>query len=249
MQIKESLLAIILANQILCNDAFMTVPSQRQHSRTLLYSSSNGKDNHRARVEKNLEEMMGRDWRMFRARLVAQEAAEERERQSRQQQQGKHGHGSSQVTDAKQAKQEKFGNLFAAIFQNKENEDNAALFQGNGIGGATSESMIPANCEDPFVSKDEIPVLLQSKVHVDKHRWAHALTHIEPGCVLIANEKLGGVFHQTVVLIIEHNDVTGSTGIVINRYVFCFMCISVAAWKITVYSAKIPFMNTINSQP
>jgi len=35
--------------------------------------------------------------------------------------------------------------------------------------------------------------------------------------VLVANEKLGGVFHQTVVLVIEHNDVTGSTGIVINR--------------------------------
>lgn len=33
----------------------------------------------------------------------------------------------------------------------------------------------------------------------------------------MANEKLGGVFHQTVVLIIEHNELTGSTGMVINR--------------------------------
>ena len=74
-------------------------------------------------------------------------------------------------------------------------------------------------CEDPFVSHAEIPVLMQSKVIIDKHRWAHPITHIEPGCVLVANEKLGGVFHQTVILIIEHNDAVGSKGIVINRYV------------------------------
>lgn len=43
------------------------------------------------------------------------------------------------------------------------------------------------------------------------------IPHIEPGCVLVANERLGGVFHQTVVLIIDHNDSSGSTGIVINR--------------------------------
>jgi len=207
MQIRQTLSILLISQQILSNDAFMTHVPQRQQRSALF---SNGKDNHRARVEKNLEEMMGRDWREFRATLVAQEAAEERANKH-DQQVSKH---TQHVTDAK--KPEKFGNLFAAIFQNKENND-ASIFDGKGIGGATSESMIPASCEDPFVSKAELPVLLQPKVHVDKHRWAHAMPHIEPGCVLIANEKLGGVFHQTIVLIIDHNDITGSTGIVINR--------------------------------
>merc|ERR1712218_139142 len=74
-------------------------------------------------------------------------------------------------------------------------------------------------CDDPFASVDEIVALnpLFQHVEVDKRWWAHSIPHIEPGCVLVANERLGGVFHQTVVLIIDHNDTTGSTGIVINR--------------------------------
>jgi putative transcriptional regulator len=173
-----------------------------------------GKDNHRARVEKNLEDMMDRDWRLFRAKLVAQEAHEAQVNAA-----GNHRRTSDNHTndyDEKQVKQEKFGNIFAAFFHSKDNDDNS-IFNGDTIGGAAPGSMIPDTCEDPFVSKDELPVLLQPKVQVNKHRWAHSLSHIEPGCVLIANEKLGGVFHQTVVLVIEHSDVTGSTGIIINR--------------------------------
>lgn len=73
--------------------------------------------------------------------------------------------------------------------------------------------------QDPFVSADELPIHLKPKAHatVDKHRWAHPIEHIEPGCVLIANEKLGGVFHLTVVLIVDHHEKTGTTGVVINR--------------------------------
>ena len=141
-----------------------------------------------------------------------------------------------EVEDEKQARQEKFGNIFAAIFSynNKEVESQSSkdsqvsrlakseakdrsIFDGHNIGGATPESISPGACEDPFVSEAELPVLLKPRVKIDKHRWAHPLSHIEPGCVLIANEKLGGVFHQTIVLIIEHNEGAGSTGIVINR--------------------------------
>eukprot|EP00551_Chaetoceros_affinis_P001544 CAMPEP_0203658914 /NCGR_PEP_ID=MMETSP0088-20131115/49909_1 /ASSEMBLY_ACC=CAM_ASM_001087 /TAXON_ID=426623 /ORGANISM="Chaetoceros affinis, Strain CCMP159" /LENGTH=379 /DNA_ID=CAMNT_0050520749 /DNA_START=159 /DNA_END=1298 /DNA_ORIENTATION=+ len=213
-------------------------------------SSLNMKNSHRARVEKNLEDMMGNDWRVFRAQLVAQEAAERQHpnngRSPHQRHQGQansantrsntmgeHEEVASQPHDDKQARQEKFGNIFAAIFSNsnKDEDPNSnslrmqkgaypaqrSIFDGHNIGGATPDSMIPDSCEDPFVSEAEIPVLLKPKVLVDKHRWAHPLSHIEPGCVLIANEKLGGVFHQTVVLIIEHNEGAGSTGIVINR--------------------------------
>ena len=75
--------------------------------------------------------------------------------------------------------------------------------------------------QDPFVSADELPIHIKPKKYapVNKHRWAHPIEHIEPGCVLIANEKLGGVFHQTVVLIVDHHEKTGTTGVVINRYV------------------------------
>lgn len=46
--------------------------------------------------------------------------------------------------------------------------------------------------------------------------WAHPLHHVEHGSVLIANEKLGGVFSQAVVLMLQVGK-GGSTGVVINR--------------------------------
>lgn len=209
VQISRTLLIVLIMQYADQCTAFTPQHSPKQSS-----SLSMSKDNHRARVEKNLEEMMGRDWRLFRAKLVAQEAAEAREASTTPVHQGK----AREIYDEKQAKQEKFGNIFAAIFNSsKQSDDESSIFAGDRVGGATVHSMIPETCEDPFLSKAEIPVLLQPKVNVDKHRWAHPLPHIETGCVLVANEKLGGVFHQTVVLVIEHNDVTGSTGIVINR--------------------------------
>lgn len=197
---------------------------------------------------------MGNDWRMFRAQLVAQENAEKKNAAAKDpystyakisSKQASHAikaasnqqSNKNQPMDEKLAKQEKFGNIFAAIFSNnKDNQQHedqnpkssssttksrsssrSSIFDGLHIGGATPDSLIPDTCEDPFVSAAELPVLLKPKARIDKHRWAHPLSHIEPGCVLIANEKLGGVFHQTVVLIVEHNEGAGSTGIVINR--------------------------------
>lgn len=217
MQISQSIAILLVAQYFQLNEGFTPTPHRTQspsavsrHSSALAMSS---KDNHRARVVKNLEEMMDRDWRVFRARLVAQEAHEAEQQTDQSQNDHK---SKSSPHDEKKAKQEKLGNIFAAIFNHSKNID-SSIFNGDSVGGATSDSMIPDTCQDPFISRAEIPVLLQSKVEVDKHRWAHSLPHIEPGCVLVANEKLGGVFHQTVVLVIEHNDVTGSTGIVINR--------------------------------
>jgi len=194
---------------------------------------------------------MDNDWRVFRAKLVAQERAE-------QQQQNKPSKSSSSSAnflpnhsnnDAKLAKQGQLSDLFAgaiaSIFKkaqpqvpsgsnNKSNkrESSTNIFDGETVGGANyhqaAEHRHSNNNEytgddllyqDPFLSPEELPLLLKprSTTKIDKHRWAHAIPHVEPGCVLIANEKLGGVFHQTVVLIIEHHETTGSTGIVINR--------------------------------
>ena len=207
---------------------------QVQPHRTLLFS----KDSDRAHIERNLEDMMDNDWRVFRAKLVAQEKLQNvttttSSTKSR----------FLEASDEKLAKQSQLGDLFAGAISSIFNGNNANnlknkesdavskrnkraasksskedIFIGDHIGGLDGGNA----ATDPFVSADELPLLWgnsKPNIRIDKHRWAHEIPHIEPGCVLLANEKLGGVFHQTVVLIIEHTKAGGSTGVVINRYV------------------------------
>lgn len=107
------------------------------------------------------------------------------------------------------------------------------IFHGYSVGGATKFSTIGVSsssssssstlsssspCSDPFMDEEECALIYnEPNDKLDKHRWAHPLFHVEPGCILVANERLGGVFHETVVLIIDHNEAAGSTGMVINR--------------------------------
>lgn len=193
-------LLLFLITGLHSSNAFL--PGQPRRTSQTILKSKNGD---RARVEKALEDMMDNDWRVFRARLVAQEQAEAHEADLNASTHTEESH--SQESDERQMKQEKFSNIFAAIFNNhKESEKKAMnIFDGDAVGGATATSIIPECCEDPFVSPKELPLFLSPKVSVDKHRWAHPIAHIEPGCVLVANEKLGGVFHQTIVLVIDHN--------------------------------------------
>jgi len=151
------------------------------------------KDSDRARTERNLEEMMGDDWRVFRAKLIAQEEEEEEDEMG-------------DCSD-EEKNMNRLGNLFSNAI--------SSIFHDNDKPEGESIN----NIDDPFVSdRDEIVAVSPSHhQEFDKHRWAHPISHIEPGCVLIANEKLGGVFHQTIFLIIDHNERTGSTGVCINR--------------------------------
>jgi putative transcriptional regulator len=165
--------------------------------------------------------MMNNDWRVFRASLVAQERAEKTDPNSPASHLGAGGDGLQ--------KQGQLSDMFAGainnIFRNKEKASSDAakrenIFVGDSVGGAelgdnTDDTIFVF--EDPFVSAEELPLLLKPKVKINKHRWAHEISNVEPGCVLVANEKLGGVFHQTVVLIIEHHESSGSIGVVINR--------------------------------
>uniref|UniRef100_A0A7R9W0N8 Transcriptional regulator n=1 Tax=Pseudictyota dubia TaxID=2749911 RepID=A0A7R9W0N8_9STRA len=183
----------------------------------------------RARVEKTLEDLMDNDWRVFRAKLVMQESreAEELERKKAE---------NLEFDDDNLVKQEKLSKLFAGVISSvfpsnnpeeantdipsddQDNSPSSSIFDGDAVGGATTSSVLPEECQDPFASPAELPILMQSEsVKLDRHRWAHPIPHIEPGCVLVANERLGGVFHQTVVLIVDHHESAGSTGIVINR--------------------------------
>jgi putative transcriptional regulator len=235
-------------------------------------SISMAKNSDRAHIERHLEEMMGDDWREFRARLVARERAEadvvssiklNTNKVSQQQHISTSSHTNNNNNDHNTNsktlnKQGQLGDLFAgaihSIFHTNTDEKNKkkvtttttnskSIFDGDTIGGVSSTVSSSSKSskssrtessyldyatsklsfvEDPFVSAKEVPCHLKStQTKINKHRWAHDIAHVETGCVLIANEKLGGVFHQTVVLIVQHNDHVGSIGIVINRYVIC----------------------------
>jgi len=206
-----------------CQQARPTVSRQWRTTSPLRLS----KDNDRARMEKSWEHMMGEDWREFRAGLVAREHAEEEIALNS---------GSTNRDNKRKSSSPEAGGIFGAISSifskgdplKKEGSDIEAqkegsvnIFDGDGVGGASKFSKIevpPSSCSDPFMDEEECHIIYdEMDVKLDKHRWAHPLFHVEPGCILVANEKLGGVFHQTVVLIIEHNELTGSTGMVINR--------------------------------
>lgn len=148
---------------------------------------------------------MDNDWREFRARLVAREVVEAEEAASRE------------ITDERLEKQGHLSDMFtdaiSTIFSSKENRKKD-LFEGDDVGNYVEDDLAP---QDPFVTKNELPIFMQPKATIDKHRWAHSIPHVEPGCVLIASEHLGGVFHQTVVLIVDHSESQGTIGIVINR--------------------------------
>ena len=238
------------------------------------------KNSDRARTERMLEESMGDDWRLFRARLVAQEQAEAAAESKPSSKNSDRPHfaspqkseakkkSSSSSSDKKIGKKKDiepdttddelhkngqlsdlFGAAISSIFsknnkngssdKKKNKKSSGNIFDGKTVGGADAvdgisvssswKSYDPKDLElkssyhdDPFCSAEEIPIHLQPKEQnmvVSKHRWAHEISHIEPGSVLVANEKLGGVFHQTIVLLVDHHDTTGTTGIVINRYV------------------------------
>ena len=175
---------------------------------------------------------MGEDWREFRARLVAREHIDDTATSKSSES------SNSKSKSSSLSSSQEDGGIFGAITSmfsrkigNKENDDSSSsttatatatnIFDGDAVGGATKYSTISTSfspCSDPFMDEEECHIIYDApNVKLDKHRWAHPLFHVEPGCILVANEKLGGVFHQTVVLIIDHHETAGSTGMVINR--------------------------------
>ena len=205
---------LFVASLITTSTAFSSSPAFQRDSKVGCLSMVKRSD--RAFIDKNLEDAMNNDWRVFRASLVAKEQAESKRRANTP-----NGKKENAVKDAKLAKQGDLGDMFAdaisSIFSNKEKDGDfrGDIFDGDTVGGVALPEVL--KCEDPFLSRAELPMLMNSKISIDKHRWAHTISYLEPGCVLVANEKLGGVFHQTVVLIIDHCESQGSTGIIINR--------------------------------
>ena len=223
---------------------FVPIPVNR-NDRVESVLNNSPKNSDRAHIERNLEQAMDNDWRVFRAKLVAKEKLEnqknvEKKPSSSTSSSTKSKVQSAEESDPKLQRQAQLGDLFAgalsSIFKSKappEPSSETSIFAGDLVGGAhfipKPETGRPRKTEeegegktsavvheDPFVSEAELPLLLPETI-IDKHRWAHEIPYVEPGAVLIANEKLGGVFHQTVVLVIEHHESTGTFGVVINR--------------------------------
>ena len=267
-------------------------------SRPTTFLNSDRKDSDRAGFEKNFEDAMNNDWRLFRAKLIAQEqrAAEEQQRGPRPlydapNGQTPHYSPSREQTPhigaptgqrpyfepkspayerpaaeqtptygAPQGRRLYFGSdgqkpLVRSELVKVHNDDfishSGPIFEGNIVHHSsraeqqqffqqqqqaqyvkpqppTASQADPyinsllkeiGHVQDPFVSPAELPLMMQPRVKVDKNAWAHAIPDIEPGCVLVANEKIGGEFHQAVVLLVEHCQQRGTIGIVLNRYV------------------------------
>jgi hypothetical protein len=265
-----------------------TTPLVTSSSSFALYS----KNSDRARMERLLEESMGDDWKLFRAKLVAQEKAEAAAT-AKQSALSSSSEATSSLTTTTTTTTSSssdhhpelsrngqlgdlFGSAISSIFNSKKNQETtnrpqqqqqqlantgaaADIFDGQSVGGANTNWIHPTEDankyydlssfyhQDPFCSTAELPIHIQPKKNsiVNKHRWAHEIDHIESGSVLIANEKLGGVFHQTVVLIVDHHKETGTTGIVINRYVIlccCCCCCCCCCWYSLLHSVAVGYI-------
>jgi hypothetical protein len=131
----------------------------------------------RASYERQLEELMDNDWRVFRAKLVAQERAESQS--SGTNNEHKPTHALHQHDDDERLRKQKqvtdfFGGVIAAFFKNSSNkkEDLAGtIFDGEFIGGATAEDfskLLPEGVtEDPFLSLEELPILIPKFKDID----------------------------------------------------------------------------------
>jgi len=149
--------SLCLFSVVICS-GFLIPATQRVSSKALFY----GPDNQDEDIQNDLdisfpEESITDDWRLFRAKLVAQEQSQ--------------GASSSSPMDP-------FDSLFMV-----HNEDSTN-----------------ASPETPQLTKD---------------RWAHQIDHLETGCVLIANENVGGIFYGKVLLVVDHSP-EGTTAIVLN---------------------------------
>lgn len=192
-------------------DSFTTFPGVRTSSINRI-SLGMSKNSDRARHERDFEDMMGDDWRVFRAKLIDQEKREAaggtRGDVFESENSWTNDHIDSigrKFTRPNERRQQPSSHIPTEDFIQQYNE--YSIFNGDNIGGAG----------DPFATEEEKVAANARRMNFDKHRWAHPISHIETGCVLVANEKLGGVFHQTVILIVNHNEKTGTTGVCINR--------------------------------
>lgn len=90
-----------------------------------------------------------------------------------------------------------FNGRQVGISTGEESSSQLSDTQAVGMKYAQEETGHKTCYRDPFASELELYQLKQYSnpaVLFDKHHWAHEISHVEQGCVLLANEKLGGSF-------------------------------------------------------
>jgi putative transcriptional regulator len=174
----------------------------------------------RAHTELEFEHAMGDDWRLFRAKLVAQERSQQPKPRGR-------------LFSTAQARLKNLVESWVSLLQQKRTGGLLARAIININIRAPSRTDDQSNCttsisnikllsdqQDPFVSADELPIFITTySPKVDKHRWAHPLSYIEPGCVLLASERLrpSNPFYKTAILVLQHDAETGTIGVILNK--------------------------------
>jgi len=112
----------ILLSLIASSDAFINTYSKpKQADKMFMVKNSD-----RARLEKCFEDLMDNDWRVFRARLVAQERNDPIELSNKVASNRASQETSVESRDEKQVRQDKLGNIFAAIFSKRESDERKA---------------------------------------------------------------------------------------------------------------------------
>jgi len=150
--------SLCLFSVVICS-GFWIPATQRDSSKALFYGTDNQDDYIQNDLDLSFpEDSITDDWRLFRAKLVAQEQSQ--------------GASSSTPMDP-----------FDSLFMVHKHEES-----------------INVSPETPQLSKD---------------RWAHPIDNIETGCVLIANENVGGIFYGKVLLVVDHSP-EETTAIVLN---------------------------------
>jgi putative transcriptional regulator len=153
----------------------------------------------RAHTELEFDHAMGDDWRLFRAKLVAQERSQPKPRR-----------------------------LFSTARLKNLVKSCLSLFQQKRSGGLLAQALIRTDYQssniklsdqDPFVNGAELPIFITNSPKVDSHRWAHPLSSIEPGCVLLASERVrpSNPFYKTAILVLQHDAETGTVGVILNE--------------------------------
>lgn len=181
--------------------SFTSQPMKRSVS---VASVSAHKNLDRAHTELEFEHAMGDDWRLFRAKLVAQERFQPKPRRL-----------------FSTVRLKNFVKRWVSLLQQK--RTGGLLARARALIRAPTDYQnqfnIKLSDQDPFVSADELPIFITDSPKVDKFRWAHSLSYIEPGCVLLASDRVrpSSPFYRTAILVLQHDIETGTVGVILNK--------------------------------
>ena len=216
----------------------------RQTTRSVSFSSSlthlgarqrGGNDENLQNLETQFHPEGG-DWRAVRAKLIAQEQQAEQEKNPPK------GGGASHHKGGNV--EQVIGSLFSKAMESitktehhhsseakKEDAETKTTASGDNSSSPSVDSskepifyddLIPTVPSEELLGEDPASLLAETSsgsigfTSPLSSQWAHELAHVEPGCVLVANEHMKhDVYQQSVILIVNHSEKEGSMGLVL----------------------------------